>query len=87
MMKWFGHLTNDQGSPSPSFSPSPSISLHLLSFFLMISFLGHILKRIVAVAQQPWFHGEMERQACETLLANIKVPFSPSDCLFSHASF
>jgi serine/threonine protein kinase len=33
---------------------------------------GHILKRLVSLAQQAWFHGEMERPACETLLANIK---------------
>jgi hypothetical protein len=35
---------------------------------------GNILKRIVALAQTPWFHGEIERPACETLLANIRDP-------------
>lgn len=69
MIKWFGNLNNDHGT-----IPCRRTCVVAVAYF---DILGNILKRIVAVAQQPWFHGEMERPACETLLANIKVPPFP----------
>lgn len=73
MIKWFGNLVNDHGTPLRCHSFfNISISLLFNARTHRTTRAGHILKRIVSLAQQAWFHGEMERVACETLLANIK---------------